>query len=62
MLNDECRYSESVIVMFSLFVLYSTTFFQRLILYSVECRGEKLMMNWKGFGRKWLWPSFKVLS
>jgi hypothetical protein len=19
-------------------------------------------MNWKGFGRKWLWPDFKVLS
>jgi hypothetical protein len=21
-----------------------------------------MMMNWKGFGRKWLWPNFKVLS
>jgi hypothetical protein len=20
------------------------------------------MMNWKGFGRKWSWPNFKVLS
>jgi hypothetical protein len=20
------------------------------------------MMNWKGFGRRWLWPNFKVLS
>jgi hypothetical protein len=19
------------------------------------------MINWKGFGRKWLWPDFKVL-
>jgi hypothetical protein len=19
------------------------------------------MMNWKGFGRKWWWPNFKVL-
>jgi hypothetical protein len=21
-----------------------------------------MMMNWKGFGRKWSWPNFKVLS
>jgi hypothetical protein len=21
-----------------------------------------MMMNWKGFGRKWPWPNFKVLS
>jgi hypothetical protein len=20
------------------------------------------MMNWEGFGRKWSWPNFKVLS
>jgi hypothetical protein len=20
------------------------------------------MRNWKGFGRKWFWPKFKVLS
>jgi hypothetical protein len=20
------------------------------------------MMNWKGFGRKWSWPNFKLLS
>jgi hypothetical protein len=20
------------------------------------------MINWKGFGRKWSWPNFKVLS
>jgi hypothetical protein len=21
-----------------------------------------MMMNWKGFGRNWLWPNLKVLS
>jgi hypothetical protein len=21
-----------------------------------------MMINWKGFGRKWPWPNFKVLS
>jgi alpha-beta hydrolase superfamily lysophospholipase len=34
-----------------LFVLYFTTLFQQLSLYSVEWNGDKWMMNWIGFGR-----------
>jgi hypothetical protein len=29
---------------------------------NVEQKGDRWMMNWKGFGRKQSWPSIKVLS
>jgi hypothetical protein len=45
-----------------LFVVYLTTLFQKLRLYSVEWRGYEWMMNWKVFGSKGSWPKFKELS
>jgi hypothetical protein len=41
-------------------VLYLTTLFQQLKLYSVAWSGDKWMINWEGFGRKQSWPEFKV--
>jgi hypothetical protein len=37
---------------FFLFIVYSTTLFQWLRLYSVEWRGDTWMTNWKWCGRK----------
>jgi hypothetical protein len=37
--------------------LYSTTLFSNSRLYSVERKGDKWMMNWKGCGRKQTWPN-----
>jgi hypothetical protein len=50
------------IMQLDLFVVYLTTVSQWLRLYSVEWRGVNWMLNWKGCGRKRLWPNFKVLS
>jgi hypothetical protein len=46
----------------ALFVVYLMMLFQWLRLYSVEWKGGKQMISWKGCGRKWTWPNFKVLS
>jgi hypothetical protein len=35
--------------------------FQKLRLYSVEWKGDKWIVNWKGFGRERSWPNFTVL-
>jgi hypothetical protein len=40
-----------------LFVLNLATFSQLLKLYSVEWKGDKWMMNWKGRARKRSWPN-----
>jgi hypothetical protein len=40
---------------------YLSTLFQWLRLYSVEWRGNKWMMKWKGCGRKRPWPNFNLL-
>jgi hypothetical protein len=35
--------------------------FSVIRLYSIEWKDNRWMINWKGFGRKWSWPNFKVL-
>jgi hypothetical protein len=41
-----------------IFVLYLTTLFQQLMLYSFEWKYDKWMMNWKWFINKRLWHNF----
>jgi hypothetical protein len=47
---------------FYLFVVYLTTRVQWLRVYTIEWKGDKWMINRKGFGRKQSRPNFKVLS
>jgi hypothetical protein len=42
-----------------LLVVYLKTIFQHHRLYSVEWKGGKWMVNWKGFGRKWSFPNVR---
>jgi hypothetical protein len=42
-----------------MFVVCLTTRFQWLRRCSVECRDDKWMMNWKGYGRKRSWPNLR---
>jgi hypothetical protein len=41
---------------FGCLILYLTTLFKKLRLYSVEWKGDRKMIDWKGRGRKRLWP------
>jgi hypothetical protein len=41
---------------FGCLILYLMTLFKKLRLYSVEWKGDRKMIDWKGRGRKRLWP------
>jgi hypothetical protein len=45
-----------------LLTVYLAMRFQLLKQHSVELRGDKWMIYWKGGGGKKSWPNFKVLS
>jgi hypothetical protein len=42
-----------------LFVVCLTMLLQLFRLHGVECKDNRWMMNWKGYGRKRLWPNFR---
>jgi hypothetical protein len=43
-------------------LVYLTMLFLIMQTKNIKWKGDKWMMNWKGFGRKQLWSNFKVLS